>query len=71
MSTRDRGYCLDQLLKWCEEDRLILGFDKTDEAVIIFLDGGSRKMSHDDAMVLLKGMFTSTQRRRNDMGPRA
>lgn len=62
MSLQDRGYSLDQLLKWCEEDCLISGFDKTDEAVIIFLDGGSRRLTHAEATALLKGMFTSTQR---------
>lgn len=62
MSLQDGGYTLDQLLRWCEEDRLIDGYDKTEESVIIFLDGGSRTLTFREATSLLKGMFTSTQR---------
>lgn len=62
MCIQDGGYSLDQLLHWCEEDRLIDGYDKTDESVVIFLNGGSRRLSHDEATSLLKGMFTATQR---------
>lgn len=62
MSLQDGGYTLDQLLRWCEEDRLIDGYDKTEESVIIFLDGGSRTLTFREAAALLKRMFTSTQR---------
>lgn len=62
MSLQDGGYTLDQLLQWCEEDRLIDGYDKTDESVIIFVNGGSRTLTFREATALLKGMFTSTQR---------
>lgn len=62
MSLQDGGYTLDQLLRWCEEDRLIDGYDKTEESVIIFLDGGSRTLTFREATALLKGMFASTQR---------
>lgn len=63
MSLQDGGYTLEQLLRWCEEDRLIDGYERSDdEAIVIFLDGGSRKLSYDEATNLLKGIFTSTQR---------
>lgn len=64
MSRQDSGYSLDQLLRWCEEDHLIDGFDKTDETIIIFINGGSRTLSYSEAAVLLKGIFTATQRGR-------
>lgn len=62
MSVRDGGYSLDQLLKWCEEDKLIDGYDKTDDAVVIFVNGGSKRLNHSDATTLLRGIFTATQR---------
>ena len=65
MSRLNGGYTLDQLLKWCEEDRLIDGYDKDDDTVVIFLDGGRRTLSHSDATILLKGIFTATQRGSN------
>lgn len=63
MSTGNSGgYSLDQLLEWCTDDRLIDGYDKSDEGVVIIQDGSRREFNLLDAHAFLKGIFTATQR---------
>lgn len=60
------GYSLDQLLEWCRQDRLIDGFRKEAEAILIWHDGRERTLSHADAMLYLTRMFTDVQFRSDD-----
>lgn len=60
------GYSLDQLLEWCRQDRLIDGFKKEAEAILIWKGGRERTLSHADAMLYLTRMFTGVQFRSND-----
>lgn len=60
------GYSLDQLLEWCWQDRLIDGFRKEGEAILIWQDGQERSLSRADAMVYLTMMFTGVKFRSDD-----
>lgn len=57
------GYSLDQLLEWCKQDRLIDGFRKNPEGILIWQEGVERKLSHTDAKLLLTSIFTGVDRR--------
>ncbi len=56
------GYSLDQLLEWCKQDRLIDGFRKDDQAILIWQEGTERSLSHADARLFLTRMFTGVNR---------
>ncbi len=56
------GYTLDQLLEWCTHDRLIEGYDKLEDSVVIFENGSRHEFDVSAARRFLKGMFTSTHR---------
>lgn len=56
------GYTLDQLLEWCTHDRLIEGYDKLEDSVVIFENGSRHEFDVSTARRFLTGMFTSTHR---------
>lgn len=60
--SRSAGYTLDQLLRWCKQDRLIDGFRKVDGAILIWSNGTERSLSYDDARLYLTQMFTAVHR---------
>ncbi len=60
------GYSLDQLLEWCKQDRLIDGFRKESEVILIWQNGTERMLSHADARVYLTRVFTGVQFRPNE-----
>ena len=59
------GYTLEQLLEWCQHDRLIEGYDVEGDLVVIFHEGTRIEYSQQDAHTFLRGIFTSTQRRQS------
>jgi hypothetical protein len=53
------GYTLDQLLTWCRQDELIDYFEQVDDVVVIVRGGRRFAFQPEEAMVLLKELFTS------------
>ena len=60
------GYSLDQLLEWCKQDRLIDGFRKDTDVILIWHEGTERTLSHAEARLYLTKIFTGVRILPND-----
>lgn len=60
------GYSIDQLLEWSLEDRLIDGYERNGETVIIIRGNNARELRSREAKHYLKRMFREFRSHRGE-----